>query len=60
MLITSRSPTFILIEIANKCALTAQARLEEGEGHSRVEKDLVKYYFDKLNTFKSVQAQGCG
>jgi len=60
VLITSRALIFILIEIANTCALAAQARLEEGEGHCKVERDLVKYYFDKLNMFKNVQAQGCG
>lgn len=39
-------PTFVLIKITNSCALTALARLKGGEGHSKMEKDLVKYYFD--------------
>lgn len=52
--------TFVLIKIANNCVLAAWARLKEGEGHSKIEKDLVKYYFDKLNTFKNFQTQGCG
>lgn len=53
-------PTFVLVEIANACVLATQARLEEGEGHSKIEKDLVNYYFDKLNTFKNFQTQGYG
>lgn len=52
-------PTFVLIEIANTCVLAAQASLEEGEGHCKVEKDLVKYCSVKLNTFKNFQTQGC-
>lgn len=39
-------PTFVLIKITNSCALIALARLKGGEGHSKMEKDLVKYYFD--------------
>lgn len=44
--------TFVLIKIANNCGLAVWATLKEGEGHSKIEKDLVKYYFDKLNMFK--------
>lgn len=44
--------TFVSIKIANNCALTAPAGQKEGEGHSKIEKDLVKYYFDKLNMLK--------
>lgn len=44
---TYHMSTFVLIKIANNCALAARARLKEGEGHSKIEKDLVKYYFDK-------------
>lgn len=51
--------TFILVKIANNCALTAPAGLKESEGHSKIEKDLVKYYFDKLNMLKIFQTQGC-
>lgn len=51
--------TFVLIKIANNCALTAPAGLKEGESHSKIEKDLVKHYFDKLNMLKIFQTQGC-
>lgn len=44
---TYHMSTFVLIKIANNCALAAWARLKTGEGHSKIEKDLVKYYLDK-------------
>jgi hypothetical protein len=34
------------------CALASKARLKEDESHSKTERDLVKYCFDKLNVFK--------
>lgn len=52
-------PTFVLIKIANSCVLAAQTRLKEDEGHSKIEKDLVKHY-SKLIKFKIFQTQGCG
>lgn len=50
--ITYTVTAFVFIKIAAFAEL-APARLKEGEGHSKIEKDLVKYYFDKLDMFNS-------
>lgn len=50
--------TFVLIKIASNCALAVWARLKEFESHSEIEKDLVKYYYEKLNVLKHFQDQG--
>lgn len=43
---------FVLIKIVSNCVLVVWVRLKEFESYFEIEKDLVKYYYEKLNVFK--------
>lgn len=44
-----------MIDTERNCTLAAHTKLTEGEGHSKIEKYLVKNYYGKLNMFKIFQ-----